>query len=81
MVTSLKGGHSSGGSGRCDECGSGGEPKSQESKIKPERLRIREGASERERERETSQKLSKAVWHSRATGRSICELDVSAIRM
>lgn len=56
-----------------------GEPKSQESKIKPERLRIRE--AERERERESSQKLSKAVWHSRATGRSICELDVSAIRM
>lgn len=59
----------------------GGEPKSQELKIMPERLRIREGASERERERESSQKLSKAVWHSRATGRSICELDVSAIRM
>lgn len=53
------------------------------SKIKPERLRTREREKEREskNERVSSQKLSKAVWHSRATRRSICELDVSAIQM
>lgn len=59
--------------------------RSKESRVE-DKARETENArgTERERERErreSSQKLSKAVWHSRATGRSICELDVSAIRM